>query len=743
MQTARGDELKEQVPSSAEAAPSLLQVRFRRGFFVSLALSIAFLVGSAFQSAATLAIRVRGNDVMEAASGGVWNGQIGREMAFFVFAQTVLHVGMAMVIWGLAVASAVIWRTAREKFGRIVVGWFCLVAAAVIAYNAYWFPRTGLGAYYHDTLATMVGPLPVGRAIYLGIVVAAVLTLLAASAELLRRPPFPRARKMTSLGMAGVALVFGAVLATGVRQGAAAEQVDARPNVILLGIDSLRLAELRRFGGTGTTPHLDEFLARADIVRDTTTPVARTFPSWVAILTGRNPRETGARYNLANPAGLKIEPTIGGVLRRSGYRTVYATDEVRFANIDESYGFDQVVTPPIGASDFLIGTYNELPLASVVINTRLGRLLFPFSYANRGVASLFQPDVFLSRLDREVSFDGPTLFIAHLTAAHWPYYKSDTTFGAAETTHPDDRPLYRVGLQTADAMFGSLVQMLERKGALRNAIVVVLSDHGEALKVPGDVLIGDRSRVDGLRFPLMVYDVGHGQSALSPVQYQVLLGFRSFGPAAGYEARGRMVPGGATVTDIAPTLLEMLGIPGNPLSASGYSLAQLLEGHSPLERVGSPDRVRYTESDLRVLPDAKGGVDEVATANQNSKFFEIDGRSGRMRIREKFIPLVVAFKERAAFDENLILVAVPAGPYAHQYLLLDRKTGDGRVLMGPPSVESRAERHLWDSLAAEFGAEMKPPTTITMEDLPVFQQQWENFFVAREKRKAEPSIGGG
>ena len=38
-------------------------------------------------------------------------------------------------------------------------------------------------------------------------------------------------------------------------------------------------------------------------------------------------------------------------------------------------------------------------------------------------------------------------------------------------------------------MFGDLVSMLERKGALENAIVVVLSDHGEALELPDDVII--------------------------------------------------------------------------------------------------------------------------------------------------------------------------------------------------------------------------------------------------------------
>ena len=150
-----------------------------------------------------------------------------------------------------------------------------------------------------------------------------------------------------------------------------------RPNVILIGIDSLRLDQLQRFGGTGVTKHLDRFLAEADIVRDTTTPTARTYSSWTAILTGRSPLVTGARFNLAERKTVQANPTIGDVLREAGYRTIYSTDEVRFANFDESYGFDQVITPPIGAVDFVIGSYNELPLATVVANSRLGEVAVP------------------------------------------------------------------------------------------------------------------------------------------------------------------------------------------------------------------------------------------------------------------------------------------------------------------------------------------------------------------------------
>ena len=121
--------------------------------------------------------------------------------------------------------------------------------------------------------------------------------------------------------------------------------------------------------------------------------------------------------------------------------------------------------------------------------------------------------------------------------------------------------MYRIGVETADEMFGAVVAMLERKGALDNAIVVVLSDHGEALGLPDDAMLSNQSKIDGLRAPLLVNDYGHGQSVLSPVQYQVLLGFRTFGAGAGFEARGRDLAGGATVEDIAPTLVDLVHVP--------------------------------------------------------------------------------------------------------------------------------------------------------------------------------------
>ena len=63
------------------------------------------------------------------------------------------------------------------------------------------------------------------------------------------------------------------------------------------------------------------------------------------------------------------------------------------------------------------------------------------------------------------------------------------------------------------------------------------------------------------------------------------------------------------------------------------------------------------------------------------------------------MPLSIAYKERAAFTDDLLLAAIPAGPDAHQYLLLDKATGNGRLLLEPPPPESAADRQFWDAMS--------------------------------------------
>ena len=134
--------------------------RLLRGLAIAAALWIFFMAATAYTSAATLLDRVASTDVMRAVSGGTWTGKIAWEMTAFVGTQVLLHLAFAGLTWLLACATAIVSETARIKFGRIIVGWFSVLAGAALVYNALWYPRTLIGAYYHNAVAMPVGPPP-------------------------------------------------------------------------------------------------------------------------------------------------------------------------------------------------------------------------------------------------------------------------------------------------------------------------------------------------------------------------------------------------------------------------------------------------------------------------------------------------------------------------------------------------------------------------------------------------------
>ena len=167
--------------------------------------------------------------------------------------------------------------------------------------------------------------------------------------------------------------------------------------------------------------------------------------------------------------------------------------------------------------------------------------------------------------------------------------------------------------------------------------------------------------------------------------------------------------------DIAPTLLDLVRVPSDPLSATGRSLAPLLRGAPGVTRVGSAERVRFTETDLRVLPNTKGEVDEIETAEA-----ELEILRGKQRdwADERAVEPSCRCRSRTKSERRsrtrLLLAALPAGPDAHQYLLLDRGQAATDACCWKRRSRSRQqERRLWDALAAEHGDLLKRPVSIT------------------------------
>ncbi|HEX9706897.1 MAG TPA: sulfatase-like hydrolase/transferase, partial [Steroidobacteraceae bacterium] len=576
--------------------------------------------------------------------------------------------------------------------GWLVAGWFAVLVGVLMAVNTTWFSSSIFAAEESRWRSVIVGLYPI-QLVIAALTVLILWLAIRAAKDLKLRPSLAPGLALAAV----VAIVFWVARPGGYAASAAA--ADSRPHIVILGIDSLRndLTIPRR--GVADTQYIGEFLEGARRFNDAITPLPRTYGSWVSILTGRHPTRTHARVNLMPRSKVREGTTLADALSENAYRSTYATDEVRFANFDRSFGFDQLITPPVGAVDFLLGYAGDMPFVNIVASTAAGEFLFPSNHANRAACVTYEPRQFVNRLERELSIDGPSFLAIHLTLAHWPYAWA----GRPIPTVPEAyRDAYGEAVAEVDRQFHDVMQLLADKRVLDNAIVVLLSDHGEALGADKD------SMLRGTGTGREIWDSlwGHGTSVMSPNQYQVLLAMRAYGRAR--------LPGPeqdydwpVSLEDLRPTL-EEIATGKAPADVDGISLLPFLE--DPSRAAALATRIRFTETDFNT-PDilagryeASGIIDEAAT------YYELEYESGWVQFREDRLPELLARKQRAAISSDTLLAAIPGLPgEGPRYLLTDRHMPAPRALerVPDPSTEPEA-RLLWDALKARFPGELPP-----------------------------------
>lgn len=680
--------------------------RVLAGMPLALTLGLGLLIVPTVQRFLQLEeLVLRRSALMKTVGVELWGTPLGGEVLRFAAHQILLHLGFGVSVWLLALMTEAATPSVRGRRNLLTVAWFGIGVLWVLLANATLYPwsQSGLHAEW------LVEPLLAGLRLFdiFTVLVVALIAVIGMRAAL----TFPRVRVHLPRVFAYGAVLLMFFLTAGILRAsdsAAPAPAQRQPNIIIIGIDSLRRDTIGEHRGLGVTPNVDHFLRGAHLFADAVTPLARTYPSWISILTGKYPRSTGARENLLPRPTLREFRTLPEMLRSQGYYTIYATDETRFSNIDETYGFDAVITPTIGAADFLLGKAGDLPLSNLVVNTRLGRLLFPPLHANRAAFQTYRPSTFIDWLEDEIEPAGPTMLAVHLTLPHWPYRwaePDDRVFSRSA----DRQYLYLNAVIAADRQFGELMDVLERKGFLGNAIVVLLSDHGEALGVPAtDTLLRGQAMREVLG-SVQVSLWGHGSSVLSPPQYSPVLAIRGYGPQELSRAGAvHTVP--VSFVDIAPTLLDLAGLPVGE-DVEGLSLRPILHGDpNAAELFG--ERPRFTETGFRTpLVDVED-IDELKVFDEAAAFFRMNPQNGRIEIRPELMPRLLADKERAVITGRWLLAAIPATPEAqrHDFLLVDRRAGLARRLVAPPDPQAEPEiARLWDALHAHYAGELAPP----------------------------------
>lgn len=459
----------------------------------------------------------------------------------------------------------------------------------------------------------------------------------------------------------GLALLFPAALFLLLPALALAPQRDALlrqpaskdlPNIILIGIDSLRPDHLSGAGAPESfTPTIDSFIAQAVVFDHAHTPMGRTFVALMSVISGQYPIRHGARENLYPRSLVRTDDLLTSRLQKNGYTTIFSIDDVRFANIDQSFGFDRVASPQPGVVEILASTVSNTAGTNLIQLLPGAHILLPHTAANRAIPSSYAPHLYARRLSRHIHAtptESPLFLLAHFTLPHSPFALGSWRNEHLSAAYVDSPASYRKALAMADAQVQDVLTLLRNAGRLDNALVVLFSDHGEGLGMKKDRWKVSSSLRDGVA----PSDFGHGGTAVDDSQNRILISLQRYegGTAVWQHAR---TPGAASLVDISPTVTQVTGIAVDPNQFDGTSLVSY-DGAPAIHK----SRPVFVESgifggSLRALhPDPASVINEFAHVYRVTPDL-------RAELKQEHLPTLLRDKERGVIYDGFAVAATP------------------------------------------------------------------------------------
>ena len=328
---------------------------------------------------------------------------------------------------------------------------------------------------------------------------------------------------------------------------------DARLNVLLITIDTLRADHVGSYGyAAAQTPALDRLAARGLRFAHATTVAPLTLPAHSSLMTGTFPAFHGVRDNGGFYLG-DDQTTLATILRARGYQT---GGFVSAFVLDHRWGIAQ------GFDRY----FDDFDLARYRVDVGLDAVQRP---ASEVVSKAIE------WLDRDSS--RPFLAWVHLYEPHAPY---DPPEPIRARFPPTMIGAYDGEIATADMQVGRLIDHLAAAGRLDRTLVVLLGDHGESLGEHGEEQHG-----------FFVYD--------ADVHIPLII--------AGAGVPVRVVDDQVRIVDVMPTILQILGL-DVPRAVQGRSLLPLLRGER-LNLVAASEtwypRHHYGWSELTSIDDGR------------------------------------------------------------------------------------------------------------------------------------------
>lgn len=303
-------------------------------------------------------------------------------------------------------------------------------------------------------------------------------------------------------------------------------------NIVIYLVDTLRADHLGVYGyDRDTSPRLDAFANDAVVFRNAYAPSSWTKPSTASLLTGLHPRRHGGvrRDHTLSP---RIE-LLSESLKSLGYHTAaFMTNP----NVVALWGFDQ------GFDAFYdIHDPTNRPTAAVVAEK---------VFEHMGA----QPDqpffYYVHTIDPHDPYEAPAPY-----NGRWPRVtrRIDVSRYESGTAPPrivkDDRAAYDEEIAYGDEHFGRLIDRLKADGLYDDAFIVFTADHGEEFWDHGQTLHGHSLYNELVRVPYIMKLPGNAHA-------------------------GAVVEADASLMDVVPTILNLLG--QSPSNLDGTDLMPII-----------------------------------------------------------------------------------------------------------------------------------------------------------------------
>lgn len=353
---------------------------------------------------------------------------------------------------------------------------------------------------------------------------------------------------------------------------------EKKRNFILICIDGLQAKHLKSYGySLNTTPNLDNFLNQSTLFTKTVSPSSWTVPTHMSIFTSMYPSEHKvinkfSEYDMKTKKGVisnlkKLSPnvvTLAEILKNNGYVTGGFTGD---AGVGPQFGFNQGFDAYFETESFG-GFDGSVPKALEWLSQNKDKSFFLFLHGydvhgqhepNGGFDYRFVDKNYKGKYTGTKVEQGKLREEALANDGVLKLNDDDVSFW---------RAIYDEKINRMDVEFKNFMDKAGEMGALDNAVIVVISDHGTEFY--------EHKSID------------HGATLYSEL-VNVLLAIHEPG-----QKEGKRVDQLVSTMDILPTVLDLLKIK-NPIpeQTKGSNLSPALRGENVAHDV-------YSETDYRL-----------------------------------------------------------------------------------------------------------------------------------------------